>query len=93
MSASSDFYLASAEKARREAEVSTLANVRERCLRSAAAWQEMAEKAIRVEVERDARLAATAASAAAANAAANAVAAPNTPNLPDNDTGEAVSHG
>ena len=59
MSATSDFYLACAEKSRREATESTLDNVRERCLRSAAAWQAMAERAQGIEEGRQARSAAT----------------------------------
>ena len=44
-----EFYLARAAEARREAEAATLANVRERCLRSEAAWLSMAERAERTE--------------------------------------------
>lgn len=44
-----DFYLARAEQARAEAEVATLDHVRERCLRSEAAWTAMAERAERSE--------------------------------------------
>lgn len=42
-----DFYLARAAEAKRDAEAATLANVRERCLRAAAAWDEMAARADR----------------------------------------------
>jgi hypothetical protein len=42
-----DFFLARAEQARAEAEQATLAHVRERCLRSEAAWTELANKATR----------------------------------------------
>jgi hypothetical protein len=42
-------YIARAAEARKDAESTTLANVRERCLRSAAAWTEMAERAERTE--------------------------------------------
>ena len=37
-------YLARAEQARVEADAATLENVRERCLRSATAWLEMAAR-------------------------------------------------
>ena len=40
-----EFYLARAGQARAEAEAATLAHVRERCLRSEAAWIVMAERA------------------------------------------------
>ena len=49
MSVQHEFYLARAAEARREAEAATLANVRERCLRSEAAWLSMAERAERTE--------------------------------------------
>ena len=55
MSATSDFYLACAEKSLREATECTLDNVRERCMRSAAAWSAMAERAISIEAGRQAR--------------------------------------
>jgi hypothetical protein len=42
-----DFYLARASQARAEAEAATLELVRERCLRSEAAWTAMAERAER----------------------------------------------
>ena len=44
-----DFYLARAAQARVEAEAATLHHVRERCLRSEAAWTAMAERAERSE--------------------------------------------
>jgi hypothetical protein len=44
-----DFYLERAAAARREAEAATLSNVRERCLRAALAWDEMASRAARTE--------------------------------------------
>ena len=44
-----DFYLARAAEARAEAAAATLANVRQRCLRSEAAWSEMAARAARTE--------------------------------------------
>lgn len=60
-----EFYAARAEEARREAEAATLANVRERCLRSYAAWAEMAARAERGDKMR-ARLEAEKAAAATA---------------------------
>ena len=42
-------YLARAAEARAQAEAATLDNVRDRCLRSEAAWTEMAERAERTE--------------------------------------------
>lgn len=57
-------YLARAADARRDAEATSLDNVRDRCLRSAAAWTEMAERAERTEHMR-ATLAAAKAKAAA----------------------------
>ena len=44
-----DFYLVRAAEARREAENATLDNVRDRCLRAEAAWNEMAARADRGE--------------------------------------------
>ena len=49
MSNQHQFYVDQAEQARRDAESATLDNVRERCLRSAAAWAEMARRASRTE--------------------------------------------
>lgn len=60
-----EFYRARAEEARRDAEATTLANVRERCLRAAAAWGEMAARADRGDKMR-ARLEAEKAAAASA---------------------------
>jgi hypothetical protein len=42
-------YLARAAEARAEAEAATLDNVRDRCLRSEAAWSEMAARAARTQ--------------------------------------------
>ena len=42
-----DFFLARAAQARAEAEATTLTHVRERCQRSEAAWQALADKATR----------------------------------------------
>jgi hypothetical protein len=49
MSTQYEFYVARAAEARADAENATLDNVRERCLRSAAAWEVMAERAGRAE--------------------------------------------
>ena len=58
MSANYQFYLNQPAPARGEAEAATLDNVRDRCLRSAAAWDSMAARLLRTEkmrVETDAR--------------------------------------
>ena len=44
-----DFYLARAAQARAEGEAATLDHVRERCRRSEAAWQALADRAERSE--------------------------------------------
>jgi hypothetical protein len=44
-----DFYRARADQARAEADAATLTHVRERCLRSEAAWQALANRAARAE--------------------------------------------
>jgi hypothetical protein len=49
MSNQHQFFVDQAEKARRDADAATLDNVRDRCLRSAAAWAEMARRASRTE--------------------------------------------
>ena len=49
MSFQHEFYLARAAEAKRDADAATLANVRDRCLRSEAAWRSMAERAERTE--------------------------------------------
>jgi hypothetical protein len=49
MSSQLDFYRARADDARTDADSATLANVRERCLRAAAAWDDMAERAARTD--------------------------------------------
>jgi hypothetical protein len=59
-------YLARAAEARAEAEAATLDNVRERCLRSEAAWNDMAARAERTEKMRQTLLAEKAKAAAAA---------------------------
>jgi hypothetical protein len=53
-------YLARAAQARAEADAATLDNVRDRCLRSEAAWSEMAARAKRTEEMRETLLAAKA---------------------------------
>jgi len=47
MSAQHEFYATRAAEARRDADAATLDNVRDRCLRAEAAWQEMADRALR----------------------------------------------
>ena len=49
-----DFFLARAAQARAEGEAATLAHVRERCQRSEAAWQALADGARRSERLREA---------------------------------------
>lgn len=49
-----DFFLARAEQARAEGEAASLEHVRERCQRSQAAWQALADKAMRSERLREA---------------------------------------
>ncbi len=53
MSVTSDFYMARAAECARDAESTALVNVRERALRSEAAWRSMAERLVRGEVMRD----------------------------------------
>jgi hypothetical protein len=65
MSSQLDFYLARAGEARADAEAATLDNVRDRCLRAAAAWDAMAARAQRSDTHR-ARLEAEKTAAAAA---------------------------
>lgn len=52
MSATSDFYLAQAEKCAADAAGTALEQVRDRNLRAAAAWHAMADKLIRAEQAR-----------------------------------------
>lgn len=73
MSGSSEFYLACAAQSLRDADTSTLNNVRDRCLRSAASWQAMAERAAEIETNRRAREK-RAADAVVANAATSVAA-------------------
>lgn len=63
-------YLARAAEARAQADKATLDNVRERCLRSEAAWAEMAARAERTERMRQTLLAEKAKAAAAQETAA-----------------------
>lgn len=56
--ADSENYEALARSARDQAAAATLTNVRERCLRSEAAWMAMAERSRRTERARAARVAA-----------------------------------
>jgi hypothetical protein len=60
-----DIYLLRAAEARADADAAALDNVRDRCLRSAAAWAEMAARAERTEKMRETLEAAKAAAAAA----------------------------
>jgi hypothetical protein len=69
--ATKDDYLARAAASLIEAEAARLDNVRERCLRSAAAWTEMAagaQRADTIRARREQDIAAAADSAAAAEA-------------------------
>lgn len=47
MSTSADFYRTRAAEARADADAAQLANVRDRCLRAAEAWEVMADRAER----------------------------------------------
>jgi hypothetical protein len=53
MPATSDFYLARAAESARDAREAKLPNVRERCLRSEAAWREMANRMLKHEADRE----------------------------------------
>lgn len=53
MSITSEFYLARAEESARDAAGALLDNVRDRCLRSEAAWRSMADRLARGEAMRD----------------------------------------
>lgn len=55
-----DYCRSQAQRARAEAEAATLDNVRERCMRSVAVWEDLAARADRVTAERIARDRATA---------------------------------
>lgn len=52
-SSQSLFYLARVDQARAEAEAATLDHVRDRCVRSEAAWQALASRAQRAEAMRE----------------------------------------
>lgn len=52
MHPNSDFCASRASEATAEADAAKLDNVRDRALRSAAAWQAMADRAVKVERER-----------------------------------------
>lgn len=52
MSATVDFYLTRAEESAKAASDTKLSNVRERCLRSEAAWRTMAERLMRTEAKK-----------------------------------------
>lgn len=63
MSSTEDFYRARAVEAQEQADAAALDNVRDRCLRSAAAWEAMASRAARTDrlrAETEARKAAAA---------------------------------
>lgn len=47
MAGQHEFYLERAAQARRDADAAELENVRERCLRSAAVWEDMAQRSER----------------------------------------------
>lgn len=49
MSSTEDFYRARAVESQEQADAAPLANVRDRCLRSAAAWEAMASRARRTD--------------------------------------------
>jgi len=53
LSTTSEYYLARADENARDAENTTLDNVRDRCRRSEAAWRLMADRVVRGEVMRD----------------------------------------
>jgi hypothetical protein len=61
-----EFYRARADDARADAEAATLENVRQRCLRAAAAWDDMADRAARTDKMRARQEAEKAALSAAA---------------------------
>ncbi len=52
MSSQHDFYATRAAQSRDEADTAVLDNVRERCLRAAAAWEDMAARAERTDKAR-----------------------------------------
>ncbi len=68
MSSHHEFYAARAAEARADAEAATLDNVRDRCLRSEAAWSAMAARAERSDKAREKLIVEKAAAAASAPA-------------------------
>ena len=66
MSGQHQFYLARAAEARADADAATLDNVRDRCLRSEAAWSQMAARVERGERMREKLIAEKAAEGTAA---------------------------
>jgi len=52
MPATIDLYLARVAQCDKEAQETNLANVKERCLRSKAAWQIMSDRALLVQIDR-----------------------------------------
>lgn len=58
MSVSSEYYLAMVDKCARDADESPLENVRDRCLRSEAAWRALAQRMLVAERSRAAEAAA-----------------------------------
>lgn len=53
MTTTREFYVARAADARADADAASLDNVRERCLRAAAAWEAMADRAARTDRMRE----------------------------------------
>ena len=53
MNSSTSFLIARAEEAARDADNAVLDNVRERAMRSEAAWRDMADRALQVEQDRE----------------------------------------
>lgn len=71
MSNQAEFFRAQAQAMQMQAEAALLANVRDRCLRSAEAWTHMAERAERHEQSREQTERMKAAAAAMSTAAAD----------------------
>ena len=53
MALSYEFIIARADEAAKEAENAVLDNVRERALRSEAVWRDMADRALKIEADRE----------------------------------------
>ena len=51
-----EYYIERADQCRREADGTDLANVRERCLRAAEAWDAMADRVRRTDAYREGRI-------------------------------------